>query len=337
MRYIVLDLEWNQAYQEKALAVQRQLETRLRGEVIQIGAVMLNEKLEICGSFRKTVKPKFYKRIHRHVMRLTGIDQAQIDRGTPLAEAMEHFHRFCTDDAIFLTWGPDDLPMLYDNLRANRLDAPWLSRYYDMQPMFNKQTDGDERRQRSLEFAMEHYGIHQNLPAHDALNDAYFTALVAQKLDIARGIREYEQVQGEFLETAVLGDADGGEQGFASPDEALAAPEVQNPLCPTCKAPLTALYETLHSKGQKYQTLFSCPEHGELFVQLRLQKNLNETWRAKKLVYAAEDEKKTAYLANLEVQAQANAERRRSHRRRRRRSNAKSAEGAAQEVAQSAE
>jgi DNA polymerase III alpha subunit (gram-positive type) len=103
MRYIVLDLEWNQAYQEKALAVQRQLETRLRGEVIQIGAVMLDEKLQICGSFRKTVKPKFYKRIHRHVMRLTGIDQAQIDRGTPLAEAMEHFHRFCTDDAVFLT------------------------------------------------------------------------------------------------------------------------------------------------------------------------------------------------------------------------------------------
>ena len=43
MKYIVLDLEWNQAYQEKAMAVQRQLETRLRGEVIQIGAVMLNE------------------------------------------------------------------------------------------------------------------------------------------------------------------------------------------------------------------------------------------------------------------------------------------------------
>ena len=29
----------------------------------------------------------------------------------------------------------------------------------------------------------------------------------------------YEQVQGEFLETAVLGDADGGERGFATPDD----------------------------------------------------------------------------------------------------------------------
>ena len=39
MYYITLDLEWNQAYAEKALAVQRRLCSRLRGEVIQIGAV----------------------------------------------------------------------------------------------------------------------------------------------------------------------------------------------------------------------------------------------------------------------------------------------------------
>ena len=47
MKYIVLDLEWNQTYQEKALAVQRELESRLRGEVIQIGAVMLDESKNI--------------------------------------------------------------------------------------------------------------------------------------------------------------------------------------------------------------------------------------------------------------------------------------------------
>ena len=42
MFYITLDLEWNQAYAQKALAVQRQLSSRLRGEVIQIGAVKLD-------------------------------------------------------------------------------------------------------------------------------------------------------------------------------------------------------------------------------------------------------------------------------------------------------
>ena len=44
MYYITLDLEWNQAYAQKAIAVQKQLSSRLRGEVIQIGAVKLDRK-----------------------------------------------------------------------------------------------------------------------------------------------------------------------------------------------------------------------------------------------------------------------------------------------------
>ena len=47
MHYIVLDLEWNQTYHEKALATQKALSIRLRGEVIQIGAVKLNETLDV--------------------------------------------------------------------------------------------------------------------------------------------------------------------------------------------------------------------------------------------------------------------------------------------------
>ena len=73
MYYITLDLEWNQAYAEKALAVQRRLEARLRGEVIQIGAVKLDKKLRPCGSYQIIVKPKYFKKLHRHVSSLTGI------------------------------------------------------------------------------------------------------------------------------------------------------------------------------------------------------------------------------------------------------------------------
>ena len=40
MYYITLDLEWNQAYAQKALAVQKRLACRLRGEVIQIGCCL---------------------------------------------------------------------------------------------------------------------------------------------------------------------------------------------------------------------------------------------------------------------------------------------------------
>ena len=323
MNYISLDLEWNQAYAQKALAVQKRLECRLRGEVIQIGAVKLDHDLNIIGSYRITVKPRFYKKIHRHVMRLTGIDQAQLDHGTPLAEAMESFHRFCGDDAIFLTWGPDDLPMLFDNLRANKLEAPFMSRYYDMQPMFNRETDG-EKRQRSLEFAMEHFGIVMNLPAHDALNDAYFTAQVAQRLDIAEGIRQAEKKDGEHLQSLLLGDADSGEKGFASVEKVLAIPEFQAPACPLCGKPLVKKEATLHTKGQKYLTLYTCEKDGDMMQQLSIKRNINDTVRAQILLFRADEEKLARYHEKLENEK----EFRRSRRRRRPRGGKKAGGGA---------
>ena len=122
MHYITLDLEWNQAYQEKALAVQKRLASRLRGEVIQIGAVKMDDKGNFCGSYSITVKPRYYKKILRHVASLTGITQERADRGVSLAEAAESFRRFCGKDFVFLTWGPDDIPMLKDNFRVHGID-----------------------------------------------------------------------------------------------------------------------------------------------------------------------------------------------------------------------
>lgn len=313
MHYIVIDLEWNQTYHEKAVATQKELSIRLRGEVIQIGAVKLDEALSFVGSYRITVKPKFYKKIHRHVMRLTGIDQAQLDHGVPLAEAMESFHRFCGDDAVFLTWGPDDMPMLFDNLRANKLTYNFLDKYYDMQPMFNRETDG-EKRQRSLEYAMEHFGIEMNLPAHDALNDALFTARVAQRLNIAEGIRAADAATGEYLYEELFGDADSGERGFETVEKALETPAFKNPVCPLCGTALAEKEPMLHAKGQKYQQLYSCSEHGEMMLVGSIKRNINETFRLRVILMRADEERLTRYREKLANEK----EFRRSHRRSRR-------------------
>ncbi len=298
MYYISLDLEWNQAYAEQAQAVQKRLTTRLRGEVIQIGAVKLDERLNICGSYSVIVRPRFFKRIHRHVMRLTGITQAMIDRGMPLPEATESFRRWCGEDFAFLTWGPDDVPMLEDNLRAHHIDGEWLHRVYDLQPIYNSQTDGLSK-QRSLEFVMEQFEIPQNLPAHDALNDAYFTALVAQKLDISKGIREYRTRASDALLSDVQGDADVGETGFASPAALLAAPDMIPRICPVCGAELSFDGQLAHHKGQRYTAMLTCPEHGALFLDLRLAHNLNETWRARRTLNPATEELRQKHEAKL--------------------------------------
>ena len=299
MYYITLDLEWNQAYAQKALAVQRRLSARLRGEVIQIGAVKLDKNLRICGSYSVIVRPKHFKKLHKHVSELTGISQEMMDAGVPLPTAAENFKRFCGDDFAFLTWGPDDIPMLKDNLHIHDMPSEWLDRTYDLQVIFNKQTDGGTK-QRSLEYAMEYFEIPQNLPAHDALNDAYFTALVAQKLNVKEGIRAYDASQGQYLESSVIGDADAGEDGYVTISEMLEDDVVCHPLCPICKKPLLSKGKPLHSKGQRYTYYYECKKDGDMFLTLKLHRNFNDTWRAKRTIDKATDEKLEAYRAGLE-------------------------------------
>ena len=53
MNYIVFDLEWNQAADLKT-----RRENRLLFEIIEIGAIKLNEKKELLGDFHELIKPQ---------------------------------------------------------------------------------------------------------------------------------------------------------------------------------------------------------------------------------------------------------------------------------------
>ena len=313
MYYITLDLEWNQAYAQKALAVQRQLSSRLRGEVIQIGAVKLDKNMRICGSYQVIVKPRYFKKLHRHVSELTGITQEQMDVGIPLVHVADNFRKWCGDDFVFLTWGPDDVPMLKENFHVNDLEWDWLMNTYDLQQIFNRQTDGSSK-QRSLEYAMEYFDIPMNLPAHDALNDAYFTALVAEKLNVAEGIRTYNDMKGEFLESSVIGDADAGDDGYVTISEMLDDDIVKSPKCPICGSVLEPQDRVLHSKGQKYTFHFSCKKDGDMLLVLKLRRNFNETWRAKRTIAFATEESLEEFKKGMDRTAVRRKVRKRSSR-----------------------
>ena len=75
---IVLDLEWNQPFSMRSMIT---TPVRLHGEIIQIGAVKLNEQLEIVDTFKVMVKPKYYPYMHRKISRLTQISNADLAYG----------------------------------------------------------------------------------------------------------------------------------------------------------------------------------------------------------------------------------------------------------------
>jgi inhibitor of KinA sporulation pathway (predicted exonuclease) len=283
--------------------------------VIQIGAVKLDKNMNVCGSYQIIVKPKYFKKLHRHVSELTGITQQQMDMGTPLDEAAERFRSWCGKDYAFLTWGPDDIPMLRENLNASGISQDWIGEVYDLQKIFNTRTDGLAK-QRSLEYAMDYFGIQQTLPAHDALNDAYFTALVAEKLNVEEGVKNYARPRGNLLSESVLGDADAGEDGYVAISELLEDKEVSEPLCPVCSSRLELIEKPLHSKGQRYTYLYKCKKDGAMFLSVKLHRNFNETWRAKKTIELASEEKISEFKVSLgRANLKRKAQRRRPQRR----------------------
>ena len=177
MDYIVLDMEWNQPWPGSPSA-KKVLPVSIRGEIIQIGAVRLTQEQAVADEFQILIKPKYYRHLNRRVSKLTGIKEARLrEEGVPFPEAMEQFRQWCGEDIVFLTWGFDDIGILRENLELYGLDTDFTGRWYNAQMIFNAQTDGSNA-QKALKTAMEMFEIQATRPAHDALGDAYHTALI---------------------------------------------------------------------------------------------------------------------------------------------------------------
>ena len=74
MNYVVVDFEWNQAMSSKS-SVFNKLPIHLRGEIIEIGAVRLDENMQPAEEFTIDIKPVYFKRMHYKVKKITGFDK----------------------------------------------------------------------------------------------------------------------------------------------------------------------------------------------------------------------------------------------------------------------
>ena len=320
MNYIVLDMEWNQPWPGSPSA-RKVLPVQIRGEIIQIGAVRVTEDQTVADEFQVMIRPKYYRSLNRRVSKLTGIKESRLRaEGIPVPEAMEQFEAWCGEDPVFLTWGFDDIASLRENLQLFELGTDWLGRWYNAQMMFNAQTDGSTA-QKALKTAMEIFGIEATRPAHDALGDAYHTALICARLDLKRGMEEYEQA---------LRSHDNGFHGaelpgcicrkvfydLADKKTALAVMSGPENLCPTCGRQMLSS-RWFAQPGHRYMDLATCPEHGKFLIRIRMSEQIDGLIRVSRLTYEANSDAAQSYRARVE---KADPEHRSTRRRRRRRS-----------------
>ena len=322
MNYIVLDMEWNQPWPGSPSA-KKVLPVAIRGEIIQIGAVRVTEEQSVEDEFQVLIKPKYYRHLNRRVSKLTGIKEARLkEEGIPMREAMEQFRTWCGENVVFLTWGFDDIGILRENLQLYGLDDSWTGNWYNAQMIFNAQTDGSNA-QKALKTAMEIFEIPATRPAHDALGDAYHTALICAKLDLKRGMQEYQQAlkshENGFHGAELPGCIDRKVfHDYADKRAALSAMTGEENICPLCGSRMLGS-RWFAQPGHRYMDLATCPEHGKFLIRVRLSEQPDGLVRVSRLTYEATSEAAEAYARRAE---KADPEDVRSNRRRRRRRNA---------------
>ena len=319
MNYIVLDMEWNQPWPGSPSA-KKVLPVPIRGEIIQIGAVRLTEEKEVADEFQIMVRPKYYRRLNRRVSKLTGIKESRLrEEGVPFPEAMERFRAWCGEDVVFLTWGFDDIGILRENLRLYGLETDFTQRWYNAQMIFNAQTDGSNA-QKALKTAMEIFGIEATRPAHDALGDAYHTALICARLNLEQGAAEYETAlkshengfHGAELPGCIARKV---HYDYADKRAALSAMAGEENLCPICGARMLGS-RWYAQPGQRYMDLATCPEHGKFLIRVRLSQQPDGRTRVSRLTYEATSEAAQTYARRAENSAQEGSSRPRRRRRR---------------------
>jgi inhibitor of KinA sporulation pathway (predicted exonuclease) len=174
MSYIFFDLEWNQGYPHS--------EADKLDEIIQIGAYRLENWQSEGEAFSAYVHPTIHKKLHHHVKKMLPLDMGDLKKAEYFQTVIQEFFQWCGEDAKFFTWGNSDARVLDMNLCWYRMEEYLDIEIYDLQHAYDLLVLGSNQ-QASLKDAVTQLGLESGeREYHDAGNDAYFTARIAQAL-----------------------------------------------------------------------------------------------------------------------------------------------------------
>lgn len=302
MNYIVLDMEWNQPFNMKSM-VKKPL--MLHGEIVQIGAVKLDENYHILDTFKIMVSPKYYTKMHKKVSKLTKITTEELQYGFPFPVAFKHFKKWCGEEFAFLTWGPDDIDMLRDNMILHEMNTEWIPNTYNIQVIFDDQI-AKEKRQVSLSYAMEKIG-EPALEAHDALNDARNTVCICLHLDMVKGLAEYAALQKQMkCYGSHAKERSQSTRTYSTREAALNDPELINFFCPTCGSNVECV-GFVRQNSDKFICIGKCENGDELFVRFKFTKWPDGKFSVARILYEMDEDNKGYYLSKKQQAEEAEA------------------------------
>lgn len=280
MNYIVLDLEWNQASDLKT-----KLENELLFEIIEIGAVKLDENRKIVGTFHEMIKPQVFKKMHQITGELIHLKMEQLKNCRHFSEVAGDFFSWCGEDYIFCTWGNLDLLELQRNIDYYKMkplsDKPIA--FYDLQKLFSIAFE-DKKTRRSLEYAIDFLKIEKDEAFHRADSDAYYTAKVMECIKDEHVYQNYSfdtyhipkdkkdeiKVNFDDYEKYIS-------RGFRDRISALEDSEIVSAKCIYCDKMLKKRIDWFTTNNGKHYTLLGqCKKHGFFKGKIRIKKDKEE-------------------------------------------------------------
>ncbi len=275
--YIVLDLEWNQSVGGKEEAVEH-----LPFEIIEIGAVKLNEALEEVEEFKRLIRPRIYPELHEKILEVTHMDQKILmEEGCNFEEAVKAFLIWCGEEPVFCTWGSMDLTELQRNIAfygiPNPFPKPFL--YYDVQKLYSL-LYGDGKDRQSLDIAVLELQIMEERPFHRALDDAHYTGRVMNQMDFNK-VREYlstdyyrlPENKEEEVYLVFPGYSKYISRPFETKQDAIEDKTVTDLICCKCNRMLRKKIRWFSVNQKFYTALGLCPEHGNVKGKIRMRRS----------------------------------------------------------------
>ena len=288
-----MDLEWNQCPYGKGKEAKG-----LPFEIIEIGAVKLNEDFEIVDKFSEIVKPRIYKQLHYKVKDITHITLEELYEGRSFRSVIYDFLEWCGDDYRFVTWGTMDLRELQRNMRFYKLirvlDFPLY--FYDLQKMFSLCYENG-RIKRTLSDAVDYLNIETDIPFHRAIDDSIYTARVMKTMDFAK-VAEYisvdtfylPRIKEEEIHLRFSNYTKFVSREFFDKEEMFRDREVTAMTCNVCDKPLEKRIGWFSDGMKTHYCVGYCKEHGLVRGKLRIKAVDEDLCYAIKILKATDEE-----------------------------------------------
>ena len=194
MIHIIIDLEMNPIKREM-----QQIREFLTDEVIEIGAVKLDENYQTLDTFQEYVHPVFRQQISRHITDLTGITDATVAGKEEFPAVFKRFFDWIgTWDFKLYSWSSSDILQLKNECSykipefdVDRLESQW----FDLQKEFDNRIGITN--QLALKDAIGAMNKNFKGTQHTALADAENTAKI---LVLMQDDEKFNQVMQPVIE-----------------------------------------------------------------------------------------------------------------------------------------